>query len=205
MTVSADHWPKMALPLFIGKDASGNPLLTDLAAMPHLLLAGTTGSGKSVCINSLIMSLLMTQRPDRVKLILADPKMVELSNFKDLPHLMCPIVTDVRRAELILDWAATKMDERYELLAEAGVRNIAAYNRLTREEILERFRPDSEAEEARIPFQLPYIVIIIDELADLMMTAAKEVEHHLSPRRAGQLACTSLSRRSGRRSESSPA
>jgi len=180
MTISGDRWQKMALPLFIGKDASGNPLLSDLAAMPHLLIAGTTGSGKSVCINSLIMSILMTQRPDRVKLILVDPKMVELSNFKDLPHLMCPIVTDMRRAEMILDWAATKMDERYELLAEAGVRNIAAYNRLTREEILERFQPADELEEARIPFHLPYIVIIIDELADLMMTAAKEVEHHLS-------------------------
>ncbi|MFQ6049086.1 MAG: DNA translocase FtsK 4TM domain-containing protein, partial [Phycisphaerae bacterium] len=121
---------RMVLPLFIGKDVGGNPLVADLAAMPHLLIAGTTGSGKSVCINALVMSLLMTQRPDHVKLILVDPKMVELSVFRDVPHLMGPIVTDMAQAEMILDWAATKMDERYELLAEAGVKNVSAYNRL---------------------------------------------------------------------------
>jgi len=154
--------------------------VVDLAAMPHLLIAGTTGSGKSVCISALVMSILMTQRPDRVKLILVDPKMVELSVFRDVPHLMCPIVTDMQQAEMILDWAATKMDERYELLAEAGVRNIQAYNQLGPDQIMERFNPTTEDEQSRIPQYLPHIIIVIDELADLMMIAAKNVEHHLS-------------------------
>ncbi|MFH1417838.1 MAG: DNA translocase FtsK 4TM domain-containing protein [Planctomycetota bacterium] len=171
---------KMALPVFIGKNASGDPLIGNLAAMPHMLIAGTTGSGKSVAINALVMSLLMTQRPDHVKLILVDPKMVELSVFKSIPHLMCPIVTDMQQAELILQWATTKMDERYELLAEAAVKDIAAFNRLGKETIYERFSPSTEEERLLIPTHLPYIVIIIDELADLMMTSGKEVEHHLS-------------------------
>jgi S-DNA-T family DNA segregation ATPase FtsK/SpoIIIE len=148
--------------------------------MPHMLIAGTTGSGKSVCINSIITSFLMTQRPDMVKLILVDPKMVEMSMFRDVPHLMCPIVTEMERAEKILEWATVKMDERYALLAEAGVRNIAAYNRLSREEKYERFQPTTDEERAQIPLHLPYIVVLIDELADLMMMAAKEVELHLS-------------------------
>ncbi len=171
---------KMALPIFIGKDASGDPLIGNLASMPHMLIAGTTGSGKSVAINALIMSLLMTQRPDHVKLILIDPKMVELSAFKTIPHLMCPIVTDMQQAEMILQWATTKMDERYELLAEAGVKDIASFNRLGKETIYERFNPSSEEERMQIPTHLPYIIIVIDELADLMMTSGKEVEHHLS-------------------------
>ncbi|RIK67497.1 MAG: hypothetical protein DCC65_06620 [Planctomycetota bacterium] len=171
---------KMALPVFIGKNASGDPLIIDIATMPHMLIAGTTGSGKSVCINTLIMSILMTQRPDHVKLILVDPKMVELSVFKEIPHLMCPIVTDMQRAEMILQWATTKMDERYELLAEAGVRDIGSFNRLTKDQIYDRFKPTTDEERAKIPTHLPYIVIVIDELADLMMTAGKEVEHHLS-------------------------
>jgi len=171
---------KMALPVFLGKDASGNPLIADIAAMPHLLIAGTTGSGKSVCINSLIMSFLMTQRPDHVKLIMIDPKMVELSVFKDVPHLMCPIVHDMQQAEMILDWATTKMDERYELLAEAGVKNIDAFNKLGKEEVYKRFQPTTDQERAQIPTHLPYIVVVIDELADLMMTSSKEVEHHLA-------------------------
>ncbi|NLX22066.1 MAG: DUF87 domain-containing protein [Phycisphaerae bacterium] len=180
MTMSGGLTQKMQLPLFLGKDASGGALVGDLTKMPHMLIAGTTGSGKSVCINSIIASLLMTQRPDMVKLILVDPKMVEMSMFRDVPHLMCPIVTEMERAEKILEWATVKMDERYALLAEAGVRNITAYNRLTREEKRERFQPSNEEEEAQIPLHLPYIVILIDELADLMMMAAKEVELHLS-------------------------
>ncbi|MFH0983126.1 MAG: DNA translocase FtsK [Planctomycetota bacterium] len=171
---------KMALPLFLGKDAGGEALVADLTRMPHLLIAGTTGSGKSVCLNAIIASFLMTQRPDRCKLILVDPKMVEMSHFKNIPHLMSPIVTDVRRAEAILDWAVTKMDERYELLAEAAVRNITAYNKLTLDEIEQRFKPTSNAERAKIPKRMPYVVVVIDELADLMMTSPKEVEHHLS-------------------------
>ena len=179
-TMSAQQVQKMALPLFLGKDASGGALVEDLAKMPHMLIAGTTGSGKSVCINSIIMSILMTQRPDMVKLILVDPKMVEMSLFREVPHLMCPIVTEMERAEKILEWATVKMDERYALLAEAQVRNIVSYNRMTREEKYERFQPSTEEEKAQIPLQLPYIVVIIDELADMMMTAAKEVELHLS-------------------------
>jgi S-DNA-T family DNA segregation ATPase FtsK/SpoIIIE len=170
----------MALPLYIGKDASGAALVGDLATMPHLLIAGTTGSGKSVCINSIITSLLMTQRPDWCKLILVDPKMVEMAQFKDVPHLMCPIVTDLKRAECILEWAVTKMDERYEQLSEVGVRNIAAFNALEKQAIYDRLQPTTDEERNQIPTHMPHVVIVIDELADLMMTSAKEVEHYLS-------------------------
>ena len=167
------------IPLFLGKDASGQGLISDLTKMPHLLIAGTTGSGKSVCVSSIIMSILLTRRPDDVKLILVDPKVVELAMFKDIPHLMCPIVTEISKAEGILDWAATKMDERYALLAEAGVKDIRAYNRLGRAGLRERLEIESDEELGRIPLKLPYIVIVIDELADLMMTSAKEVEFYL--------------------------
>jgi S-DNA-T family DNA segregation ATPase FtsK/SpoIIIE len=170
---------RMQIPLFLGKGSSGEVLVSDLGAMPHLLIAGTTGSGKSVCINSIITSILMTRRPDEVKLILIDPKMVEMAAFESIPHLMCPTVTEMRRAEQILQWAMEKMDERYELLAEAKVRNIASYNKLTPEELIERFQPSTQEEEAQIPKKLPHIVIIIDELADLMMTSAKEVESYI--------------------------
>jgi len=176
MQAAPDATRKMTLPLYLGKDASGEPLIADLTAMPHLLIAGTTGSGKSVCINSIIMSILYHQRPDLVKLILVDPKVVEMAPFKDIPHLMCPIINDSGRATNVLEWACEKMDERYEILAEASVRNIKGYNALTREELVERFKPSSPEEEARIPKQLPYVIIIIDELADLMMTSGKEVE-----------------------------
>jgi S-DNA-T family DNA segregation ATPase FtsK/SpoIIIE len=170
---------KMQIPLFLGKSSSGEVLVSDLAAMPHLLIAGTTGSGKSVCINSIIISILLTRRPDEVKMILVDPKMVEMAAFESIPHLMCPTVTDMSRAEQILQWATEKMDERYELLAEAKVRNIASYNLLTPEELIERFCPVSPEEEAKVPKKLPHIVIVIDELADLMMTSAKEIEAYI--------------------------
>ena len=166
---------KMKLPMFLGKNASGDPLIADLNAMPHMLIAGTTGSGKSVCMNAIIMSFLYTRRPDELKLVLVDPKMVEMSLFRDIPHLMCPVVTEMSKAVAILEWAVTKMDERYELLAEVGVRDIAGYNNLTWEQILEQMQPAGEAEEARIPRKLPYMVFIVDELADIMMTN-KEVE-----------------------------
>jgi len=167
---------KMEIPLFLGKSSSGEILVSDMAAMPHCLIAGTTGSGKSVCINSIITSILLSRRPDEVKLILIDPKMVEMAMFESIPHLMCPTVTEMRRAEQILEWAMQKMDERYELLKEAQVRNIASYNLLSTEELIERFNPATQEEEAQIPKKLPHIVIVIDELADLMMTSAKEVE-----------------------------
>jgi S-DNA-T family DNA segregation ATPase FtsK/SpoIIIE len=176
MQLAPEATQKMTMPLFLGKDASGEPLITDLAAMPHCLIAGTTGSGKSVCINAIIMSMMYVQRPDYVKMILIDPKVVEMAPFRDIPHLMCPIINDTARATSVLEWACEKMDERYEILAEAGVRNIKGYNSISREELLERFKPTTPEEEAKIPKHMPYIVIIIDELADLMMTSGKEVE-----------------------------
>jgi S-DNA-T family DNA segregation ATPase FtsK/SpoIIIE len=169
----------MAIPLFLGKDSSGEALVSDLASMPHLLIAGTTGSGKSVCINTIIAGVLLTRRPDEIKMILIDPKMVEMTAFNTIPHLMTPIVTETRRAVQILEWATIKMDERYALLAEARVKNIGEYNALGTEEVIKRFEPTSPDEEAKIPKKLPYVVIIIDELADLMMTAAKEIEGHI--------------------------
>ncbi len=179
LRLSGDKPGTMAVPLFLGKDSSGEALVSDLSAMPHLLIAGTTGSGKSVCINSIIAGILLTRRPDEVKMILIDPKMVEMTAFNTIPHLMTPIVTETRRAVQILEWATIKMDERYALLAEARVKNIVEYNALGTEEIIRRFEPTSPDEEAKIPKKLPYVVIVIDELADLMMTAAKEIEAHI--------------------------
>jgi S-DNA-T family DNA segregation ATPase FtsK/SpoIIIE len=166
---------KMKLPMFLGKDAGGTPLIQDLAKMPHMLIAGTTGSGKSVCMNTIIMGFLYTKRPSELKLVLVDPKMVEMSQFKDIPHLMCPVVTEMPKAAAILDWACNKMEERYATLQEAGCRDIASYNELSWEELKERVNPGSPEEEAQVPRKLPYIVIVIDELADLMMTN-REVE-----------------------------
>ncbi|MHC4744437.1 MAG: FtsK/SpoIIIE family DNA translocase, partial [Planctomycetota bacterium] len=167
---------KMHIPLYLGKDSAGDALVSDLTKMPHLLIAGTTGSGKSICINSIVTGILLTKRPDEVRMILIDPKMVEMTAFNTIPHLMCPIVTETKMAAQILEWATVKMDERYALLAEAKVKNIADYNKLGAEEIKNRFNPSCEEEDAKIPKNLPYIVIVIDELADLMMTAAKEIE-----------------------------
>jgi len=170
---------KMRIPLFLGKDVSGNPLTVDLSTLPHLLIAGRTGTGKSVCLNAIISSILMTRRPDEVRLLLIDPKMVELSGYGRLPHLMHPVVTDMRKAEAILAWAVEKMEERYALLARAGVRHISSYNQLGEEELMERLQPETEEERQSIPLQLPFIVIVADEMADLMMTAGKEVEQHI--------------------------
>jgi DNA segregation ATPase FtsK/SpoIIIE, S-DNA-T family len=174
----SELFTKMKLPMFLGKDASGEPLIADLTQMPHMLIAGTTGSGKSVAMNTIIMGFLYTKKPNELKLVLVDPKMVEMSQFKDIPHLMCPVVTEMGKAAAILEWACQKMDERYELLAEAGVRDIAAYNDLPWEELRERFNPKTPEEEARIPRRLPYMVFVIDELADLIITT-KEVENSI--------------------------
>jgi S-DNA-T family DNA segregation ATPase FtsK/SpoIIIE len=179
MGLAGDAPKGMEIPLFLGKDSSGAALVCDLTKMPHLLIAGTTGSGKSVCINSIVTGIMLTKRPDEVKLILIDPKMVEMTAFNTIPHLMCPIVTETQMAVQILEWATITMDERYELLAEARVKNVAEYNSLGAEEIVRRFEPTSEDEDAKIPKRMPYIVIIIDELADLMMTAAKEIEAYI--------------------------
>ncbi len=172
-----DRYSTMKLPMFLGKDASGEPLIEDLTKMPHMLIAGTTGSGKSVMMNTIIMGFLYTKKPSELKMVLVDPKMVEMSQFKDIPHLMCPVVTEMGKAAAILEWATVKMDERYELLAEAGCRDIAAYNELPWEELKERMGVTPE-EEVKVPRKLPYMVFIIDELADLMMTN-KEVENHI--------------------------
>ena len=170
---------KMKIPLFLGKDVSGKPLSVDLAGLPHLLIAGRTGTGKSVCLNSIICSILMARRPDEVRMLMIDPKMVELSGYARLPHLMHPVVTDMRKAEAILAWAVDKMEDRYALLARAGVRHITSYNQLGRDELRERLRPETDEEAEMIPDHLPFIVIVADEMADLMMTAGKEVEAHI--------------------------
>jgi S-DNA-T family DNA segregation ATPase FtsK/SpoIIIE len=166
---SAAQIAKTRIPLFLGKDAEGRPLIGDLVDMPHLLIAGTTGTGKSVCLNAIILSTLMTRRPDEVRLILIDPKSVELECYSRMPHLMCPIITDMKKAEAVLAWAVDKMEERYDLLRRARVRSISAYNDLSPEEIIKRLHPADEEERKRIPERLSYIVIVIDEMADLMM------------------------------------
>lgn len=170
---------KMKIPLFLGADAVGAPLVADLASLPHLLIAGRTGTGKSVCLNAIITSILMTRRPDEVRMLMIDPKMVELSGYARLPHLMHPVVTDMRKAEAILAWACEKMDERYTLLAKAGVRHVTTYNQLGEEELLDRLQPETDEERAAIPVNMPFIVIVADEMADLMMTAGKDVEQHI--------------------------
>ncbi len=170
---------KMNIPVFLGKDVSGNPMVVDLAKMPHLLIAGRTGTGKSVCLNAIIASILMCCRPDEVRMLMIDPKMVELSGYGRLPHLMHPVITDMKKAEAILAWAVEKMEERYSLLAKVGVRHINSFNDLGRDEILRRLEVDAEDGPTDVPEKLPFIVIVADEMADLMMTAGKDVEQHI--------------------------
>jgi DNA segregation ATPase FtsK/SpoIIIE, S-DNA-T family len=169
----------LKVPLFLGKDTEGRPLVYDLADMPHLLIAGRTGTGKSVCMNAIILSILMTRRPDDVKMIMIDPKMLELSEYGKIPHLMHPVVKDMKKAEAILSWAVDKMEERYDLLSRARVRSIAGYNELSLDEIHRRVQPADEAERQQIPAHMPYIIIFVDEMNDLMMTMKKEVEGHI--------------------------
>ncbi len=167
---------KMAIPLFLGRDAAGGALLLDLARCPHLLVAGATGSGKSVSINAMIISILMTRTPDEVQLLLVDPKSVEFSHYASLPHLICPVLSDMKKAASVLKWACKKMDERYSLLSSVGVRDLSGYNELGEEEICRRLDPEGEAVIDDVPFHMPHIVIIVDEFGELMMVAAKEVE-----------------------------
>ncbi|MDA0836762.1 MAG: DNA translocase FtsK [Planctomycetota bacterium] len=169
----------MVLPLFLGKDVSGKPVVSDLAAMPHLLIAGSTGSGKSVCINSLIASILLKRTPDEVRLVLIDPKMVELSGFEDIPHLLSPVVTDMKKAPSVLEWAVKKMDQRYDLLASVGVRHIKQFNELGEDRIKSRLLNRGALLED-VPYHLPYIVVVVDEYADLMMVASKDVEKSIT-------------------------
>jgi S-DNA-T family DNA segregation ATPase FtsK/SpoIIIE len=145
------------LTLALGKDIAGHSVVTDLGEMPHLLIAGTTGSGKTVCVNSLILSMLFRTTPNDLKFLMVDPKMVELAPFNGLPHLLCPVVTDAKKAAVALGWVVMEMEERYQLLAKAGARNIEAYNKKEQE-------------------KMPYIVVIIDELADLMIVARDQIE-----------------------------
>lgn len=168
----------MALPLFLGMDAEGKPVNADLAKMPHLLIAGTTGSGKSVCINTIIASLLLTRSPHEVRLILVDPKMVELQMFHSVPHLELPVVTDMKQATNVLLWAVEKMEGRYELFKNAGVKNIKGYNALGEAKLRERM--GEEFNEERTPRTVPYIVLVIDEMADLMMQSKKEAEQAIA-------------------------
>ncbi|KKO20462.1 MAG: hypothetical protein DCC43_02270 [Candidatus Brocadia sp.] len=176
LDASEDVRKKMSIPLLIGKDVAGNPVISDLASMPHLLIAGTTGSGKSVCLNSVILSILFMRHPQQVQLLLVDPKMVEFSLFREIPHLISPVVTDMKKASAVLEWAVNKMEERYALLASVGVKHINGYNRLGVSEIRKRLNPEGDVNLDGVPFFLPHVVIVVDELADLMMVASKEVE-----------------------------
>jgi len=168
----------LALPLFLGMDAEGKSVVEDLARAPHMLIAGTTGSGKSVCINTIIASIMLTRSPHDVKLILIDPKMVELSIFQNIPHLELPVVTDMKQATNVLLWAVEKMESRYELFNNAGVKNIKAFNKLGEDKLRERLGDDFNEEYT--PRHVPYIVFVIDEMADLMMQSKKEAEQAIA-------------------------
>jgi len=148
------------LPIALGKNISGVPITGDLSSMPHLLIAGTTGSGKSICINTIILSLLYRHTPDRCKFILIDPKMLELSTYEDIPHLLCPVITEAKKAASVLGWVVKEMESRYRLMTKEGVRNIDGYN-------------------AKHKLPMPYIVVIVDEMSDLMLVAGKEIENYI--------------------------
>ena len=148
------------LPIALGKNISGIPVVGDLASMPHLLIAGTTGSGKSVCINTIILSLLYRHTPDRCKFILIDPKMLELSTYEGIPHLLCPVITEAKKAASVLGWVVKEMESRYRLMTKVGVKNIDGYN-------------------AKHTLCMPYIVVVVDEMSDLMLVAGKEIENYI--------------------------
>ncbi len=169
---------KIALPMVLGKTNGGDPILRSLTDLPHLLIGGTTGSGKSVCLKSIISSLVVSMSWDEMKLILIDPKQVELTAFADIPHLWAPVVVDSKKAGLVLDWLVKEMDERYALLNRVGANSIDKFNKMGQKKIRERLAEAAvPAEEAEaFPTHMPYIVAVIDELADLMLTGRKEVE-----------------------------
>lgn len=175
---------KAALPLALGQDVGGKELVADLADMPHLLIAGATGAGKTVCMNSILAGLLMSRTPDQLKLMLVDPKIVEFSGYNNLPHLVVPVITEAKKVSLGLRWAINEMESRYKLFAKVGVRNIKGFNHRRKTEQTELFKDAAPSREADakevIPETLPYIVIIIDELADLMMVAQAEVENAIA-------------------------
>ena len=171
---------KVALPMLLGLDVSGNYMVGDLAGMPHVLIAGATGSGKSVCMNSLLAGLLMSRTPDQLRLILVDPKIVEFTAYKDLPHLVVPVITDPKKVGIGLRWAITEMENRYKLFAKCGVRNIKAFNTRPVAKQGDLFGIEEDEDDKKIPDTLPYIVIVIDELADLMMVAQAEIENYIA-------------------------
>ncbi len=160
--ISSNDFSKknIKLPIALGKSISGLPIIGDLTSMPHLLIAGTTGSGKSVCINTIILSLLYKHTPEKCKFILIDPKMLELSTYEGIPHLLCPVITEAKRAASVLGWVVKEMESRYRLMTRVGVRNIDGYN-----------------EKHKI--SMPYIVVIVDEMSDLMLVAGKEIENYI--------------------------
>ena len=151
---------EIKLPIALGKNISGTSIVSDLASMPHLLIAGTTGSGKSVCINTIILSLLYRHTPDKCKFILIDPKMLELSTYEGVPHLLCPVITEAKKAASVLGWVVKEMESRYRLMTKEGVRNIDGYN-----------------SKHKLP--MPYIVVVVDEMSDLMLVAGKEIENYI--------------------------
>ncbi len=151
---------EIKLPIALGKSISGTPIVGDLASMPHLLIAGTTGSGKSVCINTIILSLLYRHAPEKCKFILIDPKMLELSTYEGIPHLLCPVITEAKKAASVLGWVVKEMESRYRLMTKEGVRNIDSYN-------------------TKHTLPMPYIVVVVDEMSDLMLVAGKEIENYI--------------------------
>ena len=151
---------EIKLPIALGKSISGNPVIGDLSTMPHLLIAGTTGSGKSVCINTIILSLIYRHTPDRCKFILIDPKMLELSTYEGIPNLLCPVITEAKKAASVLGWVVKEMENRYKLMTKVGVRNIDGYN-------------------SKHKTFMPYIVVIVDEMSDLMLVSGKEIENYI--------------------------
>ena len=150
----------LKLPIALGKSISGVPIIGDLTSMPHLLIAGTTGSGKSVCVNTIITSLLYKLSPELCKLILIDPKMLELSAYEGIPHLLSPVITDAKKATSALGWTVKEMNNRYKLMSKVGVRNIDGYNE-------------------KHKLKMPYIVVVVDEMSDLMLVAGKEIENYI--------------------------
>ena len=160
--ISNENFQKkdIKLPIALGKSISGIPIIGDLTSMPHLLIAGTTGSGKSVCINTIIVSLLYKLNPDLCKFILIDPKMLELSTYEGIPHLLTPVITDAKKATSALSWTVKEMNSRYKLMSKVGVRNIDGYN-------------------AKHKLKMPYIVVVVDEMSDLMLVAGKEIENYI--------------------------
>lgn len=178
---------KSKLTFGLGKDISGEPFVVDLAKMPHLLVAGSTGSGKSVSINAMILSILFKATPEEVRFLMIDPKMLELSDYDGIPHLLLPVVTNPKKAATALKWLVEEMERRYTVLAEKGVRNIEHYNQRLEKELKERDKPSKRKGESLVEEELPekteklpYIVVVIDELADLMMVSSKEVEESIT-------------------------